>query len=427
MIFEANDLIKKLNGDDDFTYPCYEENCISNIPGSILDLFGLKGRLPQLPSELTSGIGEIDKIILLILDDFGHNQFLRYYRSNTFLNTLAEKSKVFPLTSTFPSQTTNALTTLTTGLTPQQHGLFEYYLYLKEVDSIINTLRFKPLGSRKRDELLEKGYNPNILFRGKTIQNTLETAGVKSFTHISASYAYTPYSQLLFSDSTFVTTMKSSDLIVGLRKKLEKTKGPAYFFVHLSDLDAIAHEYGPKSYEYGAELAAISYLLNRELVQKIDANTAKQTLLLMTSDHGGVQITPKDTTYLNGFNDVLGNLKHDKKGKTILPTGSARDVFLHVKEEKLAETQKSLAEKVGDKAKIIETKDALKKGLFGHGEIIREFIDRAGNLLILPYGNETVFFEHFPDMPYNPVGQHGGLNEEEMIVPLAVTKLYDLK
>jgi hypothetical protein len=124
---------------------------------------------------------------------------------------------------------------------------------------------------------------------------------------------------------------------------------------------------------------------------------------------------------------VLGNLKQGKTGKTILPTGSARDVFLHVKEEKLIETLRLLTEKVGGKAKIIETKDALNRGLFGHGEVTREFIDRAGNLLILPYGNETVFFEHFPDMKYNPVGQHGGLNEEEMLVPLAVAKLDELR
>ena len=138
-------------------------------------------------------------------------------------------------------------------------------------------------------------------------------------------------------------------------------------------------------------------------------------------------IVPEDTTYLNGFTDVLCNLKQGKTGKTILPTGGARDVFLHVKEEKLAETQKLLTKKIGNKAKIVETKDALNKGLFGQGEVTREFIERAGNLLILPYRNETVWFEHFTNIKYNPIGQHGGLNEEEMLVPLIVTKLSDLK
>jgi hypothetical protein len=428
MIFEeAGASIRRQSGDSDFLYPCYEENCISNIPGTILDLFDVKNKSPQLPNKVVSGNGEVDKVVLFVLDCFGYNQFLRCYKDHKFLRVLAEKGEVFPLTSVFPSQTTNALTTMNTGLTPQEHGLFEYYIYLKEVDSIVNTLRFEPIGYKKRNELIEKGYSPNILFKGKTIQKSLKDAGVKSFTHIYASYAYSRYSTVLFANSTVIPSLKSSYLIVTLKKKLEQEKGPAYFFVHLSNLDTISHEYGQNSYEYNAELSAISYLLNKELIQRIDSKIARQTLLLMASDHGGINIIPEDTTYLNGFTDVLCNLKQGKTGKTILPTGGARDVFLHVKEEKLAETQKLLTKKIGNKAKIVEIKDALNKGLFGQGEVTREFIERAGNLLILPYRNETVWFEHFTNMKYNPIGQHGGLNEEEMLVPLIVTKLSDLK
>ena len=425
MIHELSDSIR-MHDDDDFLYPCYEENCISNIPGTILDLFDVNHKLPKLPT-VNKVDDKVDKVVLFVLDGFGYNQFLRHHKANKFLAKLAKKSEVFPLTSIFPSQTTNALTTLNTGLTPQEHGLFEYYIYLKEVDKIVNTLRFEPLGSKRRNELLENGFTPNILFNGETIQSKLKESGVKSFTHIYASYAYSNYSKLLFKDSTFIPSLKSSDLIVMLKKKLEKETGPAYFFVHLSNLDTISHEYGPNSYEYNAELSAISYLLNKELVEKINIKAAKETLVLMTADHGGVNIVPENTTYLNGFSDVLENLQNGKTGKRILPTGSARDVFLHVKEEKLTETQDLLVKKVGGKAKIVEIKEALNDGLFGRGEIRSQFVERAGNLLILPYRNETVWFEHFKNIKYNPVGQHGGLNEDEMLVPLAVTRLDQLK
>ena len=418
--------LKKLPGSD-FLYPSYEEKCISNIPGTILDFFGVKNEIPKLSIEVSSKIDEVNKIVLFVLDGFGFNQFQRYQKEQEFLQKLAENSEVFPLTSIFPSQTTNALTTLNTGLTPQEHGLFEYYVYLKEVDAIVNTLHFEPLGSKQRNELVEKGYSPNILFRGNTIQNRLKEAGVKSFTHIDSSYAYSHYAKLLFAESTSIPCLKSSDLVVSLKKKLEQEKGQAYFFAHLSNLDTISHEYGPNSYEYNAELSAISHLLKKELLEKIDSETAKETLMIMTSDHGGVNIVPEETTYINGFNDVLDNLQTSKRGKTILPTGSARDVFLHVKEDKLAETQELLMKKIGAKAKVVETKEALNEGLFGRGEITSQFLERAGNLLILPYRNETVWFEHCMNIKYNPVGQHGGLNEEEMLVPLAVAKLSDLK
>ncbi len=425
---EAVDSIRKQSSDGDFLYPCYEANCISNIPGKVLDLFGVKNERPKLPIEVDKGVdGEVDKVVLFVLDGFGYNQFLRYYKDYRFLADLAEKGEVSPLTSVFPSQTTNALTTLNTGLTPQEHGLFEYFIYLKEVGSIVNTLRFEPLGSKRRNELLERGFNPNILFKGNTIQTTLREAGVKTFAHLYVSDAYSPYSKLLFDGSTIVPSLKSSDLIVKLRKNLEKTEGPAYFFVHLANLDTIAHEYGPHSYEYCAELSVISYLLNKELVEKIDQKTAKETLVLVTADHGGVTIVPKETTYLNCFPEVVENLQCGNGGKRILPTGSPRDVFLHVKEEKLTETRELLSQKIGAKAQIVETKEAIKNGLFGLGEAGSEFFDRVGNLLILPHRSETVWFEHFKGRKFSLLGHHGGLSEDEMLVPLAVTQLSNLK
>jgi predicted AlkP superfamily pyrophosphatase or phosphodiesterase len=427
MIFkETCDSIRQQSSDSDFLYPLYNEKCISNIPGTVLDLFNVKTER-KLPIDVSAETGDVNRVVVFVLDGFGYNQFLQYYKGHKFLAGLAEKADVFPLTSVFPSQTTNALTTLNTGLTPQEHGLFEYYLYLKEVDRIVSTLSFDPLGSSHRNELVEKGFSPKLLFNGSTILNTLKNAGVKTYVHIYTGYAYSNYATILFDGSTIVPNLKSSDLIVNLRKTLEKEKGPAYFFVHLSNLDTISHEYGPHSYEYVAELSVISHLLNKELVEKVDLATAKETLMLVTSDHGEVNIVPQDTTYLNEFPKVVKNLQVGKGGKSVLPTGSARDVFLHVKEDKLDETKNLLEQKIADKAKIVEAKEAIKSGLFGLGEVDSRFVDRAGNLLIIPYRNETVWFEHFKGRRLHPLGHHGGLNEEEMLVPLAITKLDKLK
>jgi predicted AlkP superfamily pyrophosphatase or phosphodiesterase len=422
---EDGDLIKEQSSDENFLYPNYKQKCISNIPGTILDLFGVKNNR-KLPSNNWAAEWT-NKVVFIVLDGFGYNQFLRLYREHKFLTNLAKKGEVFPLTSIFPSQTTNALTTLNTGLTPQEHGLFEYYIYLKEIDMIVNTLRFEPIGSKHRNELIENGFNPAKMFKKKTIYKALRKSGIKTFTYIFTSYAYSPYSQLLYNESTIIPSLKSSDLIVNLRKNLEKEDEPAYFFVHLSNLDTIAHEYGPSSYEYNAELSMISYLLQKELVEKIDQKTAKETLVLIAADHGGVNIVPEKTTYLNWFPDIVENLQYSKKGQRILLTGSPRDVFLHIREEKLMETKNLLKQKIGPKAKIIETGEAIRDGLFGLGDVGNEFIDRAGNLLILPYRNETVWFEHSKNRRVVLHGHHGGLNEEEMLVPFAITKLNNLK
>ena len=427
MIFkEDSDLIKEQSSDKNFLYPLYEKNCISNIPGTILKLFGINTER-KLPIDIDMDSTGVNKVVLFVLDGFGYNQFLHHYQKTQFLTNLVENSDVYPLTSVFPSQTTNALTTLNTGLTPQEHGLFEYYLYFEEVDRIISTLSFDPLGSKRRNELIDKGFDPKVLFNGKTIQKELRKSEVNTYVHIYSGYAYSNYCRLLFNENNIIPSLKSSDLIVNLRKNLEKESGPAYFFVHLSNLDTISHEYGPQSYEFSAELSAISYLLQKELVEKIDKKSAKETMVLFTSDHGQVSINPQNTTYLNEFPEVVKNLKKGKNKKKILPTGSARDIFLHLKEEKLTDTIRLLNQKIGTKARIFETKEAINNGLFGLGDATEEFLERVGNCLILPYGKETIWYEHFKDRRLNLFGHHGGLNEEEMLVPLAITKLSNLK
>lgn len=413
---------------NEFIFPHYQNNCISNIPDSILQIFNVQ---KEKKSPLGEYIKEIDtkrtnKVVLLVVDGFGFNQLLKHHKQNRFLNNLVNIGDVFPLTSVYPSQTTNALTTLNTGLTPQQHGLFEYFIYLKEI-GIINALRFERIKNKQQRNLIDEGYNPSIMFNGQNIQQKLNKEGIPSFTHMHFSNASNACTKLVFHGSTIVPSLKTSDTIVKLRKNIEKNRGNAYFFVHLETLDTISHEYGPQSAEYTAELQSISYLLQKELIEKISSESAKETLILMTADHGAIDTDPNKTIYLNLESEPLLNLQNGINRKKILPTGSPRDIFLHIKDQKLAQTKEALSQKLGTKAQIMETKEAIKNGLFGLGDASEEFVDRTGNLLILPYGKETVWFEGPRGRKIEFLGQHGGLNKEEMLVPFAIAKLSNLK
>ncbi len=141
----------KKETDTTFIYPQYDKNCILKIPNTVLHLLGAENNKtgPPLENALNSVCGEgINKVVLLVIDGFGFNQFLNYHQENQFLTSLTDKGEVYPLTSVFPSQTTNALTTLNTGLTPQEHGLFEYFIYLKDI-GLVNSLNFECIDSKR--------------------------------------------------------------------------------------------------------------------------------------------------------------------------------------------------------------------------------------------------------------------------------------
>jgi hypothetical protein len=414
---------------NNFVFPDYKKNCISNIPQLVSHILTSKASKSPFEEKIEeTDYQETNNVVLLVIDGFGYNQFLKAYKKDKFLSRLTREGDVFPITSTFPSQTTNALTTLNTGLTPQQHGLYEYFIYLKNI-GVINTLSFERTDQKRQHGLSEEEIDPNILLlKEKTIHTKLKEQGISSFTHINAMNALNACSKLLFEGSTIVPGLKMSDTIVGLRKNIEKNQEKkAYYFVHLDSLDTVAHGYGPESYETQVELSLITYLLQKELVQKLDKKAAKKTLILVTADHGGLSVNPKQTTYLNFTNYTMPNLQKGENQKPIDPTGSLREIFLHIKEEKIPETKQLLEQKLGSKAQVIETKEAAQRGFFGLGDTSREFFERTGNLMILPFQNETVWFENSEGRRVTFLGQHGGLSEEEMLVPFGAANLGALK
>jgi len=163
------------------------------------------------------------------------------------------------------------------------------------------------------------------------------------------------------------------------------------------------------------------------LVDKIDPQIAKETLLLVTADHGSVNVNPAETTYLNYLPKTLLNLKNGPDRKPIMPTGSPREVFLHIKENKLQENKEWLTHKMSGKAQVMETAEAVEFGLFGSGAPSQKVLDRLGNLMILPSGNGTVWFESPGSCKPNYLGQHGGLSSQEMLVPFGAVSLNSLK
>jgi predicted AlkP superfamily pyrophosphatase or phosphodiesterase len=411
----------------DFIPPKYNDDCISNLPKLALNLLHAKNASADSP--LIRHLKKTDpknasKIVLLVVDGFGFNQFQKH-NQNPFLTRLNGAGDVSAITSVYPSQTTNALTTMNTGLNPQEHGVFEYFIYLKEV-GLVNTLRFERVVTRRKIEPVEEGFKPSLMFDGKSIHRTLKEQGIDTYTHINSQNAFIAISNLLFDGSKVVPALKTSDLVVNLRKNLENVDS-GYFFVHIETLDTVSHEYGPDSSHYAAELEAVTCMLQKELVEKISPQTAKETLLLITSDHGSVQVNPDETTYLNLEQKPLTWRQTGVKRKRIFPTGSPRDIFLHIRPEKLTEAKEMLTGQIGSKAVVTETRKMIEEGLFGANAPSSQFLERVGNLMVLPRGQETVWFSNPEGRKLSFLGQHGGLSSKEILVPFAVANLSSLK
>lgn len=413
--------------DTTWIYPDYKARCISNISSLIFSLFGIKGEDTLSLGGLVKKDLTSRRVILFIIDGFGYTSWERYANDYEFFDVLNKRGIVIPLTTVFPSSTAPALNTIHSGLTPQEHGLLEWYMYFEEVDEIITTLPFTPIGEEELDKALRLGADPKVLFNERTIYESLRKEGIESVAFVNEKYIDGVYSKVAFRGANKIPYKNFLDLITKLREALRETGRKTYYYVYWGDLDSIAHEEGPHTKKYLSELQRISQILKKELLERIERQITEETILLVTADHGQIRISPEDTIYLDEYQEVRENLAISRNEKPILPWGGFRDVFLQIKQEKLNIVFNVLTLILEDKAKIIRSEDALQMGLFGLGAPKEEFLKRIGNLIVIPYDNQAIWYKHFQDEKVAFHGHHGGLTKEEMLVPLAMARLSDLK
>lgn len=415
------------NLDSKFVFPQYPDKCFSSIPGTIFNFFGIKSKIPVLTPEFYESYmsNKYKNIVLLFIDGLGFLQWKKYANHYPLFNQLDHNNHLKRLTSIFPSTTAAALTTINCGATPAEHGLFEWYLYLEEIGQTIETIPFKALGQTETNSLLKDNVNPKVLLTLPTIYSRLKKYGITSYTFANKSYSNSVYSRLSRSGSVGVTYINFSDLAVKLRTQLVSATGKNYFFVYWDKLDTLGHEYGPSSDAYSAELNKISHLFLSEFVAKIPQKLKQKTLLIITADHGLIDIDYHKTIYLNRDKNVFATLQRNKQGDVILPTGSPREVFLHIKPERLEFIQNYLNRKLKHKAQVIRTDEAISLGLFCKNKIKDQYKKRLGNLILLCKENHTVWREH-PSKPFKFLGHHGGLSPEEMLIPFAICRLEEM-
>jgi predicted AlkP superfamily pyrophosphatase or phosphodiesterase len=402
--------VKWLDREKIFLMPDYS-NSIANVPWTILEnLSGKKNEHSLKSFELDRAP---EKVILVLIDGCGYAQWKN--SQSKFKQEIEQKGKLKGITSVFPSTTAAALTSFSTGLTPLQHGLIEWYIYLEEIQEIVASLPFTPIGVKGRDTLSNR-ISARVLFRGKPLFQIFNKEGIKCISFLSRQIASGEYTRFAQRGSRIVPYSSSSDLFVSLRKNLTESKQRSFFYVYWSMVDSIEHSYGPSFEGSSFELELFLYSFRNFFLSKLSKEDANNVLVLITADHGQIDVDPAKTIYLNRFRKLVKSFRKQRNGKPILPSGSARDVFLFV--ENRDEILEYLEKKLQDVAFVISSDKAQKLGLFGKGKPSKRFKGRVGDIMILPYFNNTTWFKFENLNELDLRGHHGGLTTDEMIIPL---------
>jgi hypothetical protein len=407
-----------------FVKPLYDSYCFSNIPRTVEFLLTGKGQSALPPDVFGNLPTKYNKVILFFVDAFGWRFLERYAEKYQFLKNILENGVVSKLTSQFPSTTAAHVTCMHTGLDVAQSGIYEWNYYEPLIDEMISPLLFSYSGDKERDTLHRCPVPADAFYPRHTLYPALKAQGIRAYVFQNAAYTPSTYSDILYRGATVIPYNTLSQALALLSEMLLSERvTPAYYFLYFDKIDAYCHAYGPgtKHFEEAVDLflTRMEQLFYKPLHGKVD-----HTLFIMTADHGQVKVDPKTTFYLNlhapGVERLLCT---NQKGKLLVPAGSARDMFLYVKEEYLGEALVFLQKHLAGRAEIYPTRELLAQHFFGLQTPSPEFLGRMGNIVVLPYTGESVWWYEEGKFDMHFLGHHGGLTPEEMEIPLLLLPL----
>ena len=389
-----------------FIKPRYDSGGFAGTPQRIQEAFASK---------------KYDAVVLFFVDAFGWRFFERFQEAS-FIQRIAKHGKVEKITSQFPSTTAAHVTTMHTGLNVGQSGVHEWYYYEPLVDRVIAPLLFSYAADGKGRDSLGNKLKPDALYPKGVFYPALSAMGVESLNYGIRDYTPSSYSKVVMRGSEIISFKTLSEALINLGLRLEKQTKPTFVHLYFDKIDAIAHEYGPNSPQVEAEIE--TFLLMMENYFDRVFGGGKRILFLMTADHGMCEVDPQTTTYLNTDREFAGVerfIRSNKRGHLIAPAGSARDMFMYIKPDLLDEAQDFFLKRLEGKADVVKTETLIEAGYFG-ASVSERFMERAGNLILLPYRYESVWWYEKDRFEMKFLGHHGGLTPQEM-----ETVLYSLE
>jgi len=392
--------------------PAYDDYCFSNIPGTAANIFDISVG-PSLPNDVFGDIEpEATHVVVLLLDGLGWKRWQRDAES-PFISTVSEQGVVTPLTSIAPSCTASAVTTVHTACPVGGHGVLGRSTHIPSHDSIVHSFSFtkrRAESSQSNDPL----FSADNLVVTDSIYPQLERAGVKTQVIQPASTLGTNYANVTFQGATQRPVEGPKEAAATLRRTLESATGPTYTYAYFPDIDTVTHENGQDSEVYHQTLAKITRPLERELCEKLEAETASDTLVFVTADHGMIDLQPgmDGCLDLRKMEDVYQNIRQLDGVPGVF--GAQQMTHLLVKPGTRDKVTTALKR---ENVEVFTREEVEEYTLFGSGSAIDR---RCGDLVITHRDRKIVHEAAESVIP--TIGQHGGLTPGEMLIPLGVIR-----
>jgi hypothetical protein len=254
------------------------------------------------------------------------------------------------------------------------------------------------------------GFNPQTFLGMDPIGTLFKKWNIDTHSVMPSHIVGSGLSRMHLNDATFHGYSSESDLWMKVQQLLMNPNPRRQFvYAYWSVVDTLSHRYGTNA-EVGLDsFTNFSNSFERLLIEKVNKRKPGDTLVLLTADHGSVT-TPVDENY------NLVNHPELRKMLVMPPTCEARLPFLYIKNGRDEAVRDYFEKTWPGKFKLIIREQALQMELFGKGAPNPDLDNRIGDLVAVVTDPEAYLW--WPNKLNHMAGRHGGLHEDEMLVPL---------
>jgi hypothetical protein len=372
--------------------PAYDDGSLAALGPSLLAALGVSGERDRM------GFGELERACVLVVDGLGWTQLRRSGDAAPYLASLPGRE----LTAGFPSTTVTSLASLGTGLPPGEHGFTGYSTFVAEVDSVVNWLAWRPVGTGDdlRDRLV-----PEVVQPRPTVWERAHDAGIATTVCTFDNFAGTGLTRAVLRGGRWGGTLTEGDAVAVAADAVDRGHR-SLVYVYISALDLVGHMRGPETDSWCAQLGIVD-----RIAEQLAARLPRGATLLVTADHGMVAVPEEERIDADSVESLRDGV--------LAIAGEPRMRHVHTRPGAAADVAAEWASILGDDWLVLRREDAIAAGLFGP-TVTSTATEQIGDVLALALGTGGVVERRrAPRLSMMP-GQHGSLTDDELLIPLLI-------
>lgn len=339
----------------------------------------------EVPDRLPS----VKSMVLIVIDGLGYSNLKSTTGHARSLASLPTKR----IETVIPSTTGAALTTITTGRLPGEHGLIGYRIRHPELGLITTLKDWQGID------------DPKSWQRSNPLFALTSDFGARAAVIGRPAHAEGGLTEAILSGAEYHPGQTIGDRL-SIASRLLRSAQPVLVYLYVDELDRAAHSDGWISDKWLQRLEQLDGAFE-DFMRALPGDVG----VLLTADHGMIDVPPEKRLMLDAFTPADAEVEQiggePRMRSVYLRTGADAEQQAHAWQQAL-----------GKRAWVGTRAQAIDAGWFG--QISPTVASRLGDVLVAARGTFAFMLSTDSEAALNMVGQHGGISEEERGVPLAL-------